>query len=82
MINKLKTALVVKDKEVKEIDFDFEKITDNDLLMSESEARAIDDQMSSVFLSMRFHACRVTIHVLQVNNEKAGIPFLCYALSD
>ena len=27
-----------------------------------------------------FYACRITIHVLQLNIEKAGLPLLCYSL--
>ncbi len=52
----LKTSLKIKDKELKEIEMDFEKITGNDLIKAENEVRAMGDQTPSVFLSMRFQA--------------------------
>lgn len=50
----LNKALVVKGKETSEISLDFDKITGNDLLQTEKEARAMSDQSPSVFLFLLF----------------------------
>ena len=52
----LTKALKVKGKDTTSISLDFEKITGNDLLKAEKEARAMGDQSPSVFLSMTFQA--------------------------
>lgn len=52
----LTKALKVKGKDTASISLDFDKITGNDLLKAEKEARAMGDQSPSVFLSMTFQA--------------------------
>lgn len=52
----LTKTLKVKGKDTASISLDFEKITGNDLLKAEKEARAMGDQSPSVFLSMTFQA--------------------------
>lgn len=52
----LTKALKVKGKDTTSISLDFDKITGNDLLKAEKEARAMGDQSPSVFLSMTFQA--------------------------
>lgn len=52
----LTKALKVKGKDTASISLDFEKITGNDLLKAEKEARAMGDQSPSVFLPMTFQA--------------------------
>ncbi len=53
---KLSKTLTVKGKEVTEVTLDFERLTGNDLMAAESEARAMGDQTPSVFASMRYQA--------------------------
>lgn len=52
----LTKAFKVKGKDTTSISLDFDKITGNDLLKAEKEARAMGDQSPSVFLSMTFQA--------------------------
>lgn len=51
---KLEKALITTDGEVKEVEFDFNKMKGSDLIAAEKEVRAMGDQTPSVFLSMNF----------------------------
>lgn len=53
---KLTKAITIKGKKTEEITLDFDKLTGNDLIGAEKEARAMGDQSPSVFLSMTFQA--------------------------
>lgn len=53
---KLTQPLKVKDKEITEIDLNFEKLTGKQLADAEMEVRAMGDQTPSVFLSMKYHS--------------------------
>lgn len=53
---KLEKALNVAGVEVKELEFDFDKLKGSDLIAAEKEVRAMGDQTPSVFLSMNFQA--------------------------
>lgn len=50
----LSKPIMLGDKEIKEIELDFSKITGNDLVKAESEARAKGDASPSMFLSMKY----------------------------
>ncbi len=52
----LKQPFKVKDKEVTEIELDFEKLTGKQLTDAEKEARSMGDTTPSVFLSMQYHS--------------------------
>lgn len=53
---KLEKALITTGGEVKEVEFDFNKLKGSDLIAAEKEVRAMGDQTPSVFLSMNFQA--------------------------
>lgn len=53
---KLKKAVHIKGKEVTSVVLDFDKLTGNDLIAAESEARALHAGEASVFASMKFQA--------------------------
>lgn len=46
----------IKDKEVTEIELNFESLTGKQLADAEKEVRAMGDQTPSVFLSMQYHS--------------------------
>lgn len=46
----------VKDKEITEIDLNFEKLTGKQLANAEKEVRAMGDTTPSVFISMQYHS--------------------------
>lgn len=52
----LKQPLKVKDKEITEVELDFEKLTGKQLAAAEKEARAMGDQSPSVMVSMQYHS--------------------------
>lgn len=51
---KLKKAVHVNGKETTTVVLDFDKLTENDLIAAESEARALKAGEASVFVSMKF----------------------------
>lgn len=53
---KLEKALTTTGGEVREVEFDFNKLKGSDLIAAEKEVRAMGDQTPSVFLSMNFQA--------------------------
>lgn len=53
---KLKKAVHVKGKETTTVVLDLDKLTGNDLIAAESEARALKAGEASVFASMKFQA--------------------------
>lgn len=56
MLIKLTKPFKVKDKEVTEIELDFEKLTGKQLTDAEKEARAMGDRSPSVLVSMLYHS--------------------------
>lgn len=55
-IIKLKEPVKVKGKETKILQLDFDKLTGNDMIQAEAEARALHVGEASVFASMKFQA--------------------------
>lgn len=53
---KLKKPVTVKGKPVTDITLDFDKLTGNDMIQAEKEARALGSGEASVFCSMRYQA--------------------------
>ena len=53
---KLKKAVHVKGKEVTTVTLDFDKLTGNDLIAAEAEARLLKAGEASVFASMKYQA--------------------------
>ena len=52
----LKKAIKIGDKEVKTVNLDFEKLTGNDMIQAEAEARALGSSEASVLASMKYQA--------------------------
>ncbi len=53
---KLEKAVKVNGKAVKEVTLDFDKLTGNDMIQAEAEARALRAGEASVLASMKFQA--------------------------
>lgn len=53
---KLKKPVTVKGKPVNEVNIDFEKLTGNDMIQAEKEARAMGVGEASVLASMKYQA--------------------------
>lgn len=53
---KLKKAVHIKGKETTSVVLDFDKLTGNDLIAAETEARVMKAGEASVFASMKFQA--------------------------
>ena len=53
-IIKLSKSIIINGVEVKEVEMDFSKVTGQDIINTEAEARAMGDQSPSAFLSMRY----------------------------
>lgn len=53
---KLKKPVTIKGKPTTNVTLDFDKLTGNDMIMAEKEARALGSGESSVFCSMRYQA--------------------------
>lgn len=53
---KLKKPVTIKGKPVTEVNLDFEKLTGNDMIQAEKEARAMGVGEASVLASMKYQA--------------------------
>ncbi|WP_297038984.1 phage tail assembly protein [uncultured Dialister sp.] len=53
---KLKKTVTINGKEIKEVDLDFDKLTGEDMVKAEREARSMGVAEGSVFASMKYQA--------------------------